>query len=242
MADKERLIELPDIGQVKIVKRKQSRRLTLRIEPNGMPRVSVPPYIPFDAGRKFAISQRDWILAHKKPVFELKVPANYELYDSTIVLVRSTKGRNATSHINGKILIKINTTDKPGFSYFMKTIKAFLATDTKNVVGPLVVELSEKIELSPSAVTFKSTTSKWGSCNSRRELVFSSYMAQLPNDLIRYVVIHELCHIAHMNHSSNFWAKVALYDADYKAHRKQLKSYELRPLINVLGTTPIHLA
>ena len=65
--------------------------------------------------------------------------------------------------------------------------------------------------------------SKWGSCNSNRRVSYDWRIIMAPIEVIHYLVIHELCHIIHPNHSKYFWLHVEKYMKDYKVHRKWLK-------------------
>ena len=67
--------------------------------------------------------------------------------------------------------------------------------------------------------------SKWGSCSSSRQIRLNWRLIMLPDGLSDYVVIHELCHTKHMNHSAEFWTCVEYFVSDYKKRRKLLKEY-----------------
>lgn len=66
---------------------------------------------------------------------------------------------------------------------------------------------------------------RWGSCSSSRTISLNIGLMQVPELLRDYVIIHELAHLNHMDHSPAFWAEVASHDANYKSHRKKLKNY-----------------
>jgi hypothetical protein len=66
----------------------------------------------------------------------------------------------------------------------------------------------------------------WGSCSSLKNLNFNYKLLFLPNHLLDYIVIHELCHLKELNHSQNFWALVELQCPDYKDHIKELRAIE----------------
>ncbi|ACT48780.1 M48 family metallopeptidase [Methylotenera mobilis] len=74
--------------------------------------------------------------------------------------------------------------------------------------------------------------SRWGSCNSRKEIRLNWRLLQAPPHIINYVVCHELAHLKEMNHSAKFWATVATIFPDYKAAEKELKAWS--PKLHVI--------
>ena len=66
---------------------------------------------------------------------------------------------------------------------------------------------------------------RWGSCSSNRTISLNIGLMKVPEVLRDYVIIHELAHLNHMDHSSAFWTEVSLHDKNYKAHRKKLKMF-----------------
>lgn len=67
---------------------------------------------------------------------------------------------------------------------------------------------------------------RWGSCSSNRTISLNIGLMQVPEALRDYVIIHELAHLNHMDHSRAFWAEVASHDKNYKNHEKHLKMYK----------------
>lgn len=63
---------------------------------------------------------------------------------------------------------------------------------------------------------------RWGSCNTKKEITYNYLIVTLPMDLIDYIVVHELCHIHHMNHDRSFWRKVGSVMPDYKKRMELL--------------------
>ncbi|MEZ4200718.1 MAG: M48 family metallopeptidase [Candidatus Paceibacterota bacterium] len=66
----------------------------------------------------------------------------------------------------------------------------------------------------------------WGSCTSLKNLNFSYKILFLPAELRDYIIVHELCHLAELNHSPQFWALVAETMPAYRAQRSLLRQYE----------------
>ncbi|MBQ8985250.1 M48 family metallopeptidase [Candidatus Saccharibacteria bacterium] len=66
---------------------------------------------------------------------------------------------------------------------------------------------------------------RWGSCSSKRTISLNIGLMKLPEPLRDYVILHELAHLNHMDHSKAFWAEVETHDKNYKAHDKKLKLF-----------------
>ena len=82
---------------------------------------------------------------------------------------------------------------------------------------------AEQIGVSPSGISVRNVKSRWGSCDSRGQLLFNWNIIKAPHAIADYVVVHELCHLVHPNHSKDFWALVGRFDAAFQEHRDWLK-------------------
>lgn len=74
-------------------------------------------------------------------------------------------------------------------------------------------------------ITIRSQKTRWGSCSSKGTLSFNWRLMLAPPAILDYVVVHELCHLTHMNHSPMFWQSVESVYPDYKNARKWLKEH-----------------
>lgn len=85
------------------------------------------------------------------------------------------------------------------------------------------VRHARQIGVAPTGISVRNFKSRWGSCNSKGQLVFNWNIIKAPHAIANYVVIHELCHLIHPNHSKDFWRLVGCHDNAYEEHRQWLK-------------------
>jgi predicted metal-dependent hydrolase len=72
-------------------------------------------------------------------------------------------------------------------------------------------------------VTIRNQSTRWGSCSRRGNINFNYKLALLPENLVDYVIVHELCHLGEFNHSKDFWDLVARTIPDFKERRQELR-------------------
>lgn len=98
-------------------------------------------------------------------------------------------------------------------------LKKFYTQETKKIIKKRVKYYEAIIGVKSKNVTIVDSSGTWGTCNSSRELTFNYRLSMAPMNSIDYVVIHELCHIFHMNHDRSFWRKVGAYDKNYEINQ-----------------------
>ncbi len=93
----------------------------------------------------------------------------------------------------------------------------------KEYITARVNDISAVMGLHAESVKINSAKTHWGSCSRRRTLNFSWYGIMAKREAIEYIIIHELCHMRHFNHSTEFWNEVRRFCPDYKSHKAYLK-------------------
>ncbi len=93
----------------------------------------------------------------------------------------------------------------------------------KSYISHRVEEISAKMGLHPTSVRVNSATSHWATCSAKNTLNFTWFTIMARPEAIDYIIIHELCHMKHFNHSPRFWAEVARYCPNYKSQKEYLR-------------------
>jgi hypothetical protein len=91
-------------------------------------------------------------------------------------------------------------------------------------INERILYYANLIGVKPTKVVIKAQKSRWGSCNNKGELTFNWRLVFASEEVIDYVIVHELCHMIHMNHSKQFWDTVKAIVPDYKIRRDWLKA------------------
>ena len=93
----------------------------------------------------------------------------------------------------------------------------------KEIVEKYVNELVKQTGLVPNKITIKQIKYAWGSCSNKKNITINLELIKYSEQAIRYVILHEFCHIKYMNHSKDFWNLVEKYMPDYKQVKKEFK-------------------
>lgn len=91
------------------------------------------------------------------------------------------------------------------------------------IVSNIAHELINTTGLHPSKMRIREIKYAWGSCSSNKNITINKKLIKYSEQAIRYVILHELCHIKYMNHSKEFWNLIEVYMPDYKQIKKKLK-------------------
>lgn len=129
----------------------------------------------------------------------------------------------------GKLRVLEESVDIDGMSdsEVIKAVVRFYERNSKQIAKERTKIYQEKLKVKPKSIAVEKNNSRWGSCNTKREITYHYLISTLSMELIDYIVIHELCHLHHMNHDRSFWRKVGSIIPDYKEKVAKLDATRL---------------
>lgn len=189
---------------VVITTRRGLRNITLRpkINPRREIHISKPWLVSESAAIKFLVSKQKWV----ECTFQ-KCPTKVRLKpgDSVEYLGRRVELRHDATLRSNKLIGDVLCVGGD-LSMFERRVRDFIKaeflTELKNIIR------TAPRDFWPKRISLRDTTSRWGSCSTTGTISFSWRLAFAPYDVMRYVVMHELAHTKHMDHSADFWATV----------------------------------
>jgi len=132
-------------------------------------------------------------------------------------LVKAGAGRSARFE-GGEILVPEGPREGP-------RIKALLTALARERLRRSVLIHADKLGRLPGKLTLRDPRSRWGSCSSKGDLMFSWRLIMAPPEVLDYVAAHEVAHLAEMNHSARFWAVCEQLYPGYKTERDWLRKH-----------------
>lgn len=171
-----------------------------------------------------------YIRVLKEDLIEIKSNIYFSLYDAKI-LVEKRKNwlENAIKKVSKNALLKDEFLYlgevKKLQDYNIKNLDKFYKNEIEKILPNIVETFSKKMDLYPTSISYRKNKRTWGSCNFKNGLNFNILLMKFPLEIMQYVVIHELSHIKHKNHSKNFWNLVEKYCPNYKQIEKEFKNF-----------------
>lgn len=216
--------------------KKKKKNISITVKPGGEVVVTAPYGLEDKLVQEVVYKKSKWILDKLKAIgnidetkekkyengerikylgseYFLKViEGNFESYGVRI------DGENLIVYINGEL-------DKSKRQELTKEIlKAWLKEQARIKFRERTKFYGDILKLIPNRITIKDQKTRWGSCSSRRNINYNWRLIMAPLSILDYVVVHELCHLEHMNHSKEFWNLVKEITPDYKEKREWLKN------------------
>jgi len=211
----------------------RSNRKTMGIYiKNGVVEVRAPLQLLKSDIDRFIMSKERWIsdklnISQKRAESKNAFAVNYDdmlLYRGIPYPLKPHDGTTAGfSPENGGFFYVPKDLEPPQIKDICIQIYRILA---KVYLDDRVTHFSKKMNTTPTSIKINSAKTRWGSCSSKKSLNFSWRLIMANDDVIDYVVVHELAHTFQMNHSSKFWAIVQDIMPNYRLHQARLKELQ----------------
>lgn len=216
-----------EFGVITVRRSTRATQVRLRVAPDGTLRASMPVYAPLFLLKRLVKSSRPQL---RKMLEQAQPESSYsdgqQIGKShTLIVQRGPKvaATRSKQHVvvtlpEGKTLADPDVIRKVRDASILA-----LRLESKSYLPKRLQFVATQHGFRYSKVRFSHASSRWGSCSSNGTISLNIALMKLPFELIDYVIIHELAHTIHMNHSQEFWALVEKGDPQYKLHRKMLK-------------------
>jgi hypothetical protein len=234
----DRIIYIDGVGNILFRHCIRARHLSISVRPFVGARVSIPIGMSFSSAVRLATEKKLWINQHldKMKEFEKQQTmfdensgycTKHHKLDLRKVERKNISVRLSKGKINVAYPIELKTNSKELQSAIRTGIERALRIEAMQYIPNKVKSLAENFELDYNNLTLKNIKSRWGSCSRKNNINLSIHLMRLPDHLIDYVILHELVHTVHHNHSKRFWDMLDDVTGGAKRLDKELKKYQI---------------
>ena len=217
-----------EFGTITIRTSPGASKIAVRLAPNGSLRVSAPRFTP-----KFAITS---LINRSRSDIRALLNEQQTLYThdqqigkSHSLVIHTVPGPSSVTASGTSIIVRAPEKQQLESPALQQNIRAHiikaLRKEAKSYLPRRLSYIAREHEFTYASTKLTHASSRWGSCSSSGTISLNISLMTLPFELIDYVLVHELCHTSHMNHSTEFWSLVQQYDPEYKQHRRELKQH-----------------
>ncbi|MBV1775255.1 M48 family metallopeptidase [Burkholderiaceae bacterium DAT-1] len=220
-----RAIELGGQSIEYTVERRSRRSIGLMVDASGL-RVAVPARFPMRDLDEVLHSKARWILDRLARREALVVPqitfgATVDWLGSPMRIVHGKPvGVDVPS---GEIRLSATSAHSPA-----QQLQTLMQREARVYLRQRLDAIAAERGLTPKSLALTGARGRWGSCSASGAIRLNWRLMQAPKEVIDYVVVHELCHLAELNHSPRFWALVESACPAWKQHRQWLKTQGAR--------------
>lgn len=225
--------ELPGVGEIKFKRNVRAKRLTISIRPTSGVRVTMPGLLPFKSAQDFVLQKKDWITQKVKELSQSKgILTNESNHRTKNHLLRFYPSNRENIYVVLKDSeIKVYHPNSMGVEHEMvqeagqKGIVLAYRKEAHEYLPSRLNELAHKHGFSYNGIRINRSVSRWGSCSSKNNINLSLFLMKLPQDLIDYILLHELTHTIHKNHGPGFWNHLQHLTGNAKGLAARVRKY-----------------
>lgn len=232
MEKKEKILEDKELGPLVIRVNPRAKRLTFRAKSDAI-YVSVPSGTTSKEITDAINQLREKLRGLKEKVVRPLIDLDYRIDTEyfKLSLISGQRDKFLAHSELGEMRIvcppSANFADEQLQEWLHKVIEEALRRNAKIILPMRLYQLSGEHNLPYKSVKINSSRGRWGSCSARKAINLSYFLVLLPQHLIDYVLLHELCHTREMNHGDRFWALLnSMTDGKAFELREELKSYK----------------
>jgi predicted metal-dependent hydrolase len=210
---------------VRVSMHPRARRMALRIDPQGEAvDLVLPPRSSLNRALAFFEANRPWLETHLAAL-----PPRTDFAEGALVPVLGVPHRirhMPQSHGQGPVWIEGDEILVSGDPvHLARRVRDYLRERAKRELSTRARQLAESIGRKVARVTVRDTRTRWGSCSASGNLAFSWRLVFAPEEVLDYVVAHEVAHLVHMNHGVRFWRLVEKMSPDCSRQRNWLNRH-----------------
>ena len=208
----------------KIIRSKR-RTLSISINDNAELIVRAPHKLSIDKIHDFIIEKEKWLNKQKnivnKRLSDSFLDKDMALYLGSLFPIKTAQSQSNKLTFNGEEFLAGSSEQE----IINLSLKKWYKNKFKEVAIPRLTYFADKYNISVNQVRIKEQKTLWGSCSSRNNINLNYLLIMAPMYVIDYVIIHELVHTIHKNHSANFWKTVESMMPNFKEAKTWLKNY-----------------
>jgi len=227
-----RLVNVSGVGDISISKRRKSRHLRISVSSTGGVRVAIPYWTPYSVGIAFAKSRDEWIklqlAKNRLPTLRTgqRIGSRHRLVFYGLDGLSGVKTRVLTNEIQVTASADFNDEEVQVAAYM--ACERALKTEAEQDLPPRLKTLAAGNNFNYNSVRVRKLTSRWGSCSTAGKISLSYYLVQLPDQLIDYVMLHELVHTLNLHHGQKFWSDFEAILPGARQLQKEILAYKPR--------------
>lgn len=210
---------------------KKRKTVELKIDPTGVVRIKAPKGTDESVVLKILIKKGDWILKKIDEMFTKSKRIEKRSYEDgeeilflgkllKLTIYRRDLTKTNISIVNNELIISVP--NKFEIEEISALIEKYYRKELKKIIDKRIGFYQNNFKIKPKNITIKSQKTRWGSCSSERNINFNWKLIMAPIEIIDYLIVHEMSHLVHMNHSKSFWSLVGKIMPDYKKRQNWL--------------------